>query len=111
MRHFHLTKQQYHCPIVNLDKIWTLVGEAVRQRTHGAACMHTHTCPNAHILAQTHIHGQACRQGPEWCRTHPPAAGREEGRKEGRELLLAGRAAERCGPEVEPGGWLGDMIL
>lgn len=56
MRHFHLTKQQYHCPIVNLDKIWTLVGEAVRQRTHGAACTHTH------ILAQTHIHGQACLQ-------------------------------------------------
>lgn len=30
MRHFHLTKQKYHCPILNLDKIWTLVGEEVR---------------------------------------------------------------------------------
>ena len=30
MRHFHLTKQKYHCPIINLDKLWTLVGEEVR---------------------------------------------------------------------------------
>jgi hypothetical protein len=30
MRHFHKTKNQFHCPIVNLDKIWSLVGEEVR---------------------------------------------------------------------------------
>lgn len=30
MRHFHLTKNQYFCPIINLDKIWTLVGEEAR---------------------------------------------------------------------------------
>ncbi|CAG8553994.1 1002_t:CDS:2 [Funneliformis caledonium] len=30
MRYFHLTKQQYHCPIVNLDKLWTLVSEQTR---------------------------------------------------------------------------------
>jgi large subunit ribosomal protein L27Ae len=29
MRHFHKTKNQFHCPIVNLDKIWSLVGEEV----------------------------------------------------------------------------------
>lgn len=29
MRHFHKTKNNLHCPIVNLDKIWSLVGEEV----------------------------------------------------------------------------------
>lgn len=32
MRHYHLTKQQYHCPIVNLDKLWTLVSEQTRKK-------------------------------------------------------------------------------
>lgn len=27
MRHFHLTHNAYHCPIVNLEKLWTLVPE------------------------------------------------------------------------------------
>ncbi len=30
MRHFHITKNQYHCPSVNLDKLWTLVSEQTR---------------------------------------------------------------------------------
>lgn len=30
MRHFHKQKNHYHCPIVNLDKLWALVGEEVR---------------------------------------------------------------------------------
>uniref|UniRef100_A0A6U2DTH4 Large ribosomal subunit protein uL15/eL18 domain-containing protein n=1 Tax=Chlamydomonas euryale TaxID=1486919 RepID=A0A6U2DTH4_9CHLO len=30
MRHFHLNKNAYHCPIVNLDKLWSLVGEEAR---------------------------------------------------------------------------------
>jgi len=30
MRHFHFSRNKYHCPIVNLDKIWSLVGEEVR---------------------------------------------------------------------------------
>jgi large subunit ribosomal protein L27Ae len=29
MRHFHYVRNKYHCPIVNLDKIWSLVGEEV----------------------------------------------------------------------------------
>eukprot|EP00004_Rigifila_ramosa_P010504 TRINITY_DN22372_c0_g1_i1.p1 TRINITY_DN22372_c0_g1~~TRINITY_DN22372_c0_g1_i1.p1 ORF type:complete len:157 (-),score=33.62 TRINITY_DN22372_c0_g1_i1:103-540(-) len=37
MRHFHLTKNQYHCPTVNLDKIWTLVSEKIRTADHGTA--------------------------------------------------------------------------
>jgi hypothetical protein len=32
MRHFHLTRNKYHCPIVNLDKVWALVGEEVSSR-------------------------------------------------------------------------------
>eukprot|EP00873_Tetraselmis_striata_P036420 jgi/Tetstr1/456684/TSEL_043385.t1 len=30
MRHFHLNKNKYFCPVINLDKIWTLVGEEAR---------------------------------------------------------------------------------
>jgi large subunit ribosomal protein L27Ae len=30
MRHFHLTRQSYHRPPVNVDKLWSLVGEEVR---------------------------------------------------------------------------------
>ena len=33
MRHFHLTKNQYHCPVVNIDKLWSLVPEDVRLKT------------------------------------------------------------------------------
>ncbi|KAF5836155.1 component of cytosolic 80S ribosome and 60S large subunit [Dunaliella salina] len=31
MRYFHINKNKYHNPIVNLDKLWSLVGEEVRQ--------------------------------------------------------------------------------
>ena len=27
MRHFHLKRNQYFCPSINLDKLWTLVSE------------------------------------------------------------------------------------
>ncbi|KAJ3031676.1 UNVERIFIED_CONTAM: 60S ribosomal protein L28 [Siphonaria sp. JEL0065] len=30
MRHFHYTKNQYHCPTLNVDKLWTLVPAADR---------------------------------------------------------------------------------
>lgn len=30
MRHFHLTKQSSHCPILNLDKLWSLASEEAR---------------------------------------------------------------------------------
>ena len=30
-RHFHYKKNQYYCPTVNLDKLWTLVSEAARK--------------------------------------------------------------------------------
>ena len=31
MRHFHLTRNKYHKPAVNLDKLWSLVSEQTRQ--------------------------------------------------------------------------------
>jgi large subunit ribosomal protein L27Ae len=34
MRYFHKTKQQFHCPTVNVDRLWTLVSEQLR--THYA---------------------------------------------------------------------------
>lgn len=30
MRYFHKTRNQFHCPVINLDKLWSLVGEEVR---------------------------------------------------------------------------------
>lgn len=30
MRYFHLNKNKYFQPIINLDKIWSLVGESAR---------------------------------------------------------------------------------
>jgi large subunit ribosomal protein L27Ae len=32
MRYFHKTKQQFHCPTINLDRVWTLVSEQTRQK-------------------------------------------------------------------------------
>lgn len=32
MRTFHKLKNHFHCPIINLDKIWTLIGEEARAR-------------------------------------------------------------------------------
>jgi hypothetical protein len=29
MRYFNLKKNKYFCPIINLDKLWSLVGEEV----------------------------------------------------------------------------------
>lgn len=32
MRHFHLTRQQYHCPILNLDKLMSFVSDDVKEQ-------------------------------------------------------------------------------
>jgi len=32
MRHFHKQKNHYHCPTVNLDRLWTLVPTEVREK-------------------------------------------------------------------------------
>lgn len=31
MRHFHLTRNQYWCPVINIDKLWTLVPTAEKE--------------------------------------------------------------------------------
>jgi large subunit ribosomal protein L27Ae len=41
MRYFHMNRNKFHCPIVNLDKIWSLVGEEAR----AAAAADTKTAP------------------------------------------------------------------
>ena len=33
MRHFHLKRNQYYNPIVNIDKLWALVSEGTRKPT------------------------------------------------------------------------------
>ena len=35
-RHFHYKRNQYHCPTVNLDKLWTLVSEDTRKASTDA---------------------------------------------------------------------------
>lgn len=37
MRHFHVLRNREHCPIVNLDKLWSLVPEEVFQKAKEAA--------------------------------------------------------------------------
>jgi large subunit ribosomal protein L27Ae len=32
MRQFHVTKNQYHCDTLNIDKLWDLVGEEARKK-------------------------------------------------------------------------------
>jgi len=32
MRHFHLKRNQEHCPVVNIDKLWSLVSEETRKK-------------------------------------------------------------------------------
>lgn len=36
MRHFHLTRNQYHCPIVNIDKLWSLPHDASASESSGS---------------------------------------------------------------------------
>merc|ERR1711970_1137540 len=37
MGHFHKQKNHYHCPIINLDKLWTLLGEEARLKAAKAS--------------------------------------------------------------------------
>lgn len=39
MRYFHLNKNKYFTPIVNLDKLWSMVGEEVRGERAAACCV------------------------------------------------------------------------
>ena len=47
MRHFHKLKNHSHNPIINLDKLWTLVGEEARRRLGSApaACRRARAAP------------------------------------------------------------------
>lgn len=35
MRYFHKTMNKYHCPAINLDKLWSLVSEQTRKNYAG----------------------------------------------------------------------------
>ena len=37
MRYFHKTQNQFHRPTINLDKVWTLVSDATREKYADAA--------------------------------------------------------------------------
>ena len=47
MRYFHYQKNKYHCPVVNVDKLWSLVGEAARL----SAAKDSHTAPVIDVTA------------------------------------------------------------
>ena len=32
MRYFHKTKNQYHCPTINTDALWSLVGDEIKAK-------------------------------------------------------------------------------
>lgn len=32
MRHFHLTRNKYYSPIINVEKIWSLIGDEARAK-------------------------------------------------------------------------------
>merc|ERR1712146_280069 len=32
MRYFHKTQNKFHCPVINLDKLWSLVSEQTRTK-------------------------------------------------------------------------------
>ena len=36
MRYFHKTNNQFHCPSINLDRVWSLVSDATRTQHAGA---------------------------------------------------------------------------
>ena len=40
MRHYNIRKNKYFCPIINLDKLWTLVGHDVRPHAANGMLQH-----------------------------------------------------------------------
>lgn len=50
-RHFHLQKNQYHKPTVNLDKLWTLVPEEARKASTKDKAVVIDVCKSVSVLA------------------------------------------------------------
>ena len=65
MRHFNLNKNHYFNPIVNLDKLWSLVGEEVSW-SEGRRLQANSACPQ---LAWAHYWRTQCSS----CATRCPA--------------------------------------
>lgn len=71
MRHFNIRKNQYFCPIINLDKLWSLVGEEVCSEytqqleepaaCHGAPCQQLCAC--SRLLLPT-VHAGSLLEDP-----------------------------------------------
>ena len=66
MRYFNLKKNKYHCPIVNLDKLWSLVGEEVRAepRWQGARVFQVQAAEVAGMAASSASIGESVMQWP-----------------------------------------------
>merc|ERR1712146_623275 len=75
MRHFHLTKNKYFSPSINLDKLWTLVSKTCRRTTPiRPTSPPSSTSPSR---ATTRCWARACCPSsrsscaPSWCRGSP----------------------------------------
>ena len=60
MRYFHKLKQQFHCPVINVEKLWTLVSEEAKKscpkgkavvidcvKTATSRCSGVESCPTS----------------------------------------------------------------
>ena len=56
MRHFHLKRNKYFCPTINLDKIWTLVSDHTRQEYKDEV----DKAPIIDVVRKVCVKGQVC---------------------------------------------------
>ena len=57
MRYFHKNKAHFHCPVINVEKLWTLVSEEARTK-----------CPKGKaVVINCNNHVSAPPRPPPWC--------------------------------------------
>ena len=45
MRHFHLRRNQYHCPTINVERLWTLIDDETRAAAEKCVAENATTAP------------------------------------------------------------------
>jgi hypothetical protein len=73
MRHFHLKRNAYHCPAVNVDLLWSLLSEEDQARTKKEGDSGSGVAPiidlNAKVSAVAEDGCMCRRSGRRWCTT------------------------------------------
>jgi hypothetical protein len=108
MRYFHLNKNKYHCPIVNLDKLWTLVGEEVSSSSRASRPSFRAACPRSCDEAARRGTG-AAGIGRRGRKQHESQAGRNGSREpelkqQQQQQRVAGRASSHARRTARPEG-------